>query len=165
MKNRRFFLDVNPKAQEAFESIGDFRYSLVKRDDEMGWDFNIEALGEFIQGLTFSPEELRTLYDILTLEEKEPFDEDEFEYFWLYYHKATGMPKTDKDAAMKYYKKLTKTERGRAYDNVWPYYCSVQDKRFLKKCRTYLKDKNFNDEFIVTNVPSIGKSQSIEDVR
>jgi hypothetical protein len=68
MKNRRFFLDVNPKAQEAFESIGDFRYSLVKRDDEMGWDFNIEAMGEFIQGLTFSPEELRTLYNILTLE-------------------------------------------------------------------------------------------------
>jgi hypothetical protein len=97
--------------------------------------------------------------------EKEPFDEDEFNRFWDKYHDITKLRATDKEAARGYWKKLTKKERVLALDNIQPFYNSIEDKRFTKKCRTYLDDKNFNDEFVTTNVPSIGKSQSIEDVR
>lgn len=69
-----------------------------------------------------------------------------FENFWNSYHQITGMSKTDKDAAAKYWRKLTESERKKAMENIQAYSDS-NDPKFRKKCRTYLSDKNFNDEF------------------
>ena len=35
----------------------------------------------------------------------------------------------------------------KAIDNIQPYWNSLRDKKYCKKARTYLADKNFNDEF------------------
>lgn len=165
MKNRRFFLDVDPKSEGTFEKIGDFEYSIKRGTGDNEWEFNIEVNGEYLQGLILCSEELKALYNILTLEEKEPFDKEEFEYFWKRYHQITKMPMTDKEAAIKYWKRLTKRERGLADENIQPYYDAQKDKRYIKKCRTYLEDKNFNDEFKTSNIPSVGRNQSIDDIR
>ena len=165
MKNRRFFLDVDAKSKGASEFWGEYEYSVQKGIEEGTWNFDIIFRGEFLEGLMLSAEELRILYNILTLEEKEPFDIDEFNKFWDKFHYVTKLTKTDRESAIKYYKKLKKEERQKAYDKIWDYYNSIQDKRYLKKCRTYLADKNFNDEFVTNNVPSIGRSVSIEEVK
>jgi len=70
-----------------------------------------------------------------------------FETFWIAYHSITSMKKTDRNAAEKYWKKLTDQERVKAQENITPYYNSIKDKKYIKKARTYLNDKNFNDEF------------------
>lgn len=74
----------------------------------------------------------------------------DFEVFWKNYHEITGLPKTDREAAQKYWKKLTNKETIQANSNIENYYNSLKDKKYCKKARTYLADKNFNDEFIVT---------------
>lgn len=67
--------------------------------------------------------------------------------FWDSYNKLTGMIKTDKEPAKKYWSKLTNTEKENATLNIKRYYDSLNNKKYCKKARTYLKDKNFNDEF------------------
>lgn len=67
--------------------------------------------------------------------------------FWDYYHLHTGKPKTDKDAALTHWKKLTLTEKRLAYKNVIPYSNTLEDKKFLCKARTYISNKRYNDEF------------------
>ena len=69
--------------------------------------------------------------------------------FWDSYHQITGLKKTDLADAEKYWKKLTKAEQQKAIDNINPYFDSLNDKKYCKKARTYLSDKNFNDEFKV----------------
>lgn len=76
--------------------------------------------------------------------------EVEFKTFWDEYHKVTGLKKTDLQAANKYWNKLTKKERLLALNNIKPYYNSLPiytTGKPVKKARTYLGDKNFNDEF------------------
>lgn len=76
--------------------------------------------------------------------------EPQFDEFWNKYHEITGQKKTDLQAALKYWKKLTKTEKKLAIDNIKPYFYSLpvySSGRPVKKARTYLDDKNFNDEF------------------
>lgn len=70
-----------------------------------------------------------------------------FELFFNKYHEITGLNKTDKAAALKKWKALKKADRIKAFDNISDYYGSLSDKNFCKKARTYLGDKNFNDEF------------------
>jgi len=70
---------------------------------------------------------------------------DEFETFWELYHKETKKPKTDKDDAIKKWNKLNKKEKQLAIDKI-PEYAKTNKPEFLKKARTYLGDKNFNDE-------------------
>ena len=72
--------------------------------------------------------------------------EEQFEIFWNYYHETTNKPKTDRDAAFKYFKQLTLEERRKAYEKVEDYKRSVNDPKYIKKARTYLADRNFNDE-------------------
>ena len=72
----------------------------------------------------------------------------EFNIFWNAYHKYTNKPKEDKEATIKYWDKLSKTERQKAIDAVPAYAKSKDDSKYLKKARTYLADKNFNDELI-----------------
>jgi hypothetical protein len=71
----------------------------------------------------------------------------DFESFFTNYHNITKQPKTDKEASFREWKKLTKQEQIKANEKVNEYYNSLSDKKYVKKARTYLKDKNFNDEF------------------
>lgn len=96
--------------------------------------------------------------------------EAEFSLFWDSYHTISGMIKTDKDSAEKHWKKLKKEEQQKAIDNIKPYYDSLNDKKFCKKARTYLSDKNFNDEFThpdpiikPTSTSGIGALIPVED--
>ena len=79
--------------------------------------------------------------------EKKLSDEDQFELFWTQYHKITRIAKTDKDPAFNKFKKLTLDERRKSYLMIKNYSDSIKDKEYIKKARTYLSDKCFNDEF------------------
>jgi hypothetical protein len=81
-----------------------------------------------------------------------------FETFWELYHKETKKPKTDKDDAIKKWNKLTKKERQLAIDKVADY-AKTNKPDFLKKARTYLGDKNFNDEM----KPESFDKQAVDD--
>ena len=73
-----------------------------------------------------------------------------FDEFWEKYHEIAKKPKTDKEAAFKHWKRLKSSEQQLALDNIENYITFVartQGDRFIKKARTYLADKNFNDEF------------------
>jgi len=67
--------------------------------------------------------------------------------FWEQYHIITKKNKTDKEAALKYWKRLSEKEKQKAIDNIQDYYNSLNDKKYCKIARTYLDKKNFNDEF------------------
>lgn len=71
-----------------------------------------------------------------------------FDEFWENYHRITGLPKTDKEAAKTKWKRLSNKERNKADENIQAYYDSLNDKKYCRKARTYLENKNFNDEFI-----------------
>ena len=73
-------------------------------------------------------------------------EKDDFFIFWESYHSITGLSKTDREAAQKKWNQLTKAERQKAVDMIALYYNSLNDKKYCKKARTYLGDKNFNDE-------------------
>ena len=70
-----------------------------------------------------------------------------FNEFWEKYHSITGLPKTDKDPAIKKYKRLTIEEKKKAIDNINRYFNSLSNKNYPHKARTYLEDKLFNNEF------------------
>jgi len=71
----------------------------------------------------------------------------DFDIFWEQYHQITGKAKTNKDAATKHWKKLTKAEKDKAVEKIQEYFRSLSDVKYCKLARTYLADKNFNDEF------------------
>ena len=76
--------------------------------------------------------------------------EPQFDEFWNKYHDITGQRKSDLQAVLKYWKKLSKVEKKLAIDNIKPYFYSLpvySTGRPVKKARTYLRDKNYNDEF------------------
>ncbi len=72
---------------------------------------------------------------------------ESFLVFWESYHNITKLSKTDKEATIKYWDKLSNVEWLKALEMIQPYYNSLIDKKYCKKARTYLSDKNFNDEF------------------
>jgi len=85
--------------------------------------------------------------------------EASFEEFWYKYHEVTGLKKTDLQATLKYWKKLTSKEKESALKNIENYYDSLpiySTGKPVKKARTYLGDKNFNDEFVIR-----GKERSL----
>lgn len=79
--------------------------------------------------------------------EKERKEKELFDAFWNAFHSTTGMLKTDKDSAFNHWGKLTDAEKEKASANILPYFNSLSDPQYCKKARTYLDDKNFNDEF------------------
>ena len=81
---------------------------------------------------------------------KENNDKNTFDLFWEHFHKITTLKKTDYKAAFAYWKKLSITEQRKAYNMVPKYFNSLKDKKYCKKARTYLSDKNYNDEFETT---------------
>ena len=76
--------------------------------------------------------------------EKKRKDIDEF---WDLYHSISNMPKSDKEAANKFWSKLTEIEKDNAKCNIQSYIDSVPDPKYIVKARTYLSNKRFNDEF------------------
>lgn len=81
-----------------------------------------------------------------------------FEFFWNEYHKISGLPKTERERSKEIWIQLTKEERLSATDKIKPYVNSCNPK-YIKKARTYLSDKNFNDEFEMhggIHIPIIG---------
>lgn len=85
------------------------------------------------------------------LEGEKKGKEELFTTFWDKWHSITGQPKTDMQAAKKYFLRLTKSEKEKALLNIHPFFNSLRDKSYCKKARTYLRDKNFNDEFKTIN--------------
>jgi len=75
-----------------------------------------------------------------------------FIIFWDKYHSITNQPKTDRDPSLKYWDKLSIEEMQKAIDNIQPYYDNIKDYgkgKMPKKARTYLCDKNYNDEYSI----------------
>ena len=67
--------------------------------------------------------------------------------FWDKFHNITGKRKENREPAFKHWKKLTEKERAQALENISLYFKSLSDPKYCKMARTYLADKNFNDEF------------------
>lgn len=82
---------------------------------------------------------------------EEKADNKSFDEFWDKYHEITKTLKTDKVPTIKYWRGLTKKERILAYNNIQNYFNSLTDRKYCKKARTYLSDKNFLDEFKNSN--------------
>ena len=94
------------------------------------------------------------LYQVTEQQSEQPVDTNKnvknkknIKEFWDLYHSITKLPKSDKEAAKKYWAALSEKEKQKAIDNIQPYYDSISDKKFIKKARTYLSSKSFNDEF------------------
>jgi hypothetical protein len=98
----------------------------------------------------------------VTVNEKNKIYE-EFNIFWDTFHLITGKEKTDKVPALKYWNKLKNGEHQKAIESIKPYFDSLSNKKYCKKARTYLSDKNFNDESInkrcVKTISSSGTSK------
>jgi len=74
---------------------------------------------------------------------------DDFIKFWDFYHSESGKPKTDQPPALKYWNALSVSEKSAAMENAKKYFATVSEKKYIKKARTYLKDKSFNDDFTI----------------
>lgn len=79
--------------------------------------------------------------------DKKKDNSNAFELYWDEYHKQTGKSKTDKLPAQKIWEKLNEGEKQSAIDKI-DEYSKTNESKYLKKARTYLQDKSFNDEFI-----------------
>ena len=93
----------------------------------------------------------------------EKIEDNAFENFWNKYHEISGLNKTDTEPAEKYWKKLTKTERQKAIDSIKGYVDSIENKKYIKKARTYLSAKSFNDEVYKPNISKGYQSISVDD--
>ena len=79
--------------------------------------------------------------------------EDGFEEFWELYHNITKKSKSDKEPAKKYWIKLTLKEREKCMNKeLLTNYANSVDSQYIKKCRTFLGDKNFNDSYEVKEI-------------
>jgi hypothetical protein len=74
-------------------------------------------------------------------------DKGEFEEFWDYYHNTTGRKRLNKEAAFRYWVKLSQKERQLAKDSVQAYVdqADVKDPKYYKLARTYLSEKLWED--------------------
>lgn len=92
---------------------------------------------------------------------------DIFNVFWDLYHSTTGKQKSDKEPSLKHWKKLTQSEMELAINKIEDYVKNQSEIKYCKKARTYLADKNFNDEYHSSVNPkrlTSGKNQSYEDL-
>lgn len=112
---------------------------------------NILEENEYIK---ITGEDLDSIY--LLPKSKEVFNckEVDFKEFWDKYHQICNIPKTDAAQAKIYFNRLNRHEKIAALNNIPQYYNSCvknkdvrSGKIYVKKARTYLSDKNFNDEF------------------
>ena len=73
----------------------------------------------------------------------------DFEEFWKQYHKITKLRPTDKAEALKFWKRLKKSEIELAMNNIEAYYNSCG--KYTRKAKYYLEYRLFNDEFKVAD--------------
>jgi len=73
---------------------------------------------------------------------------DEFEEFWLEYHRVMAIRATDKLAAFREYKKLTIEEREKAFKMIRRFFYNQENVKLLTKAVNYLANKRFNDQFL-----------------
>jgi len=113
---------------------------------------------DYIDGLKVSLENkmfIKIADDNIMLREKalQLFEQNKenFDYFWKKYHEITKLPKTDSKSAFTKWKGLSSKDKSTAIDNIEKYYNSLNNKMYCKKARTYLADRNFEDEFVVNN--------------
>jgi hypothetical protein len=71
----------------------------------------------------------------------------DFLFFWDKYHEITGLTKSAKAEAAKAWKKLNKTDQGKAVEMIKAYKGSVSDSKYIVFARTYLSKRRFEDEF------------------
>lgn len=125
-------------------------------------DVKISILGKDYQSIQNSYQSvLNTLlkYEVEVLEEEEEIEEEVienvFNIFWDSFHSITNQPKTDLKPSKGYWDKLSNEDKQKAIDNIQPYYDNIKDYgkgKMPKKARTYLSDKNFNDEFTINKI-------------
>lgn len=75
---------------------------------------------------------------------------ESFEIFWDEYHRVTKRPKEDKEPAFTKWKQLSYDDQVKAFKQAKPY-SKTNDSNYLKKARTYLEDKSFNNEIMPVN--------------
>ena len=84
-------------------------------------------------------------------ERKNKIIDPQFLCFFETYHRLSGKPKTDQKAAYNHWQKMSKKDKQSAIDKIELYVDSISDSRYIKKARTYLRDKNYEDEFKLVN--------------
>lgn len=85
----------------------------------------------------------------------------EFEEFWTKYHAITGKRPSDKEPSKKYWRRMTAKEKNKAIDDeqlkAYKEFVIREQGGHFYKARTYLSNKNYNDEFkSVSNVKGSG---------
>jgi len=128
----------------------------------------IEAgrLGGIASGASRRTKSKQTKHRFGTIEQKESKvkeskvkeTERNFELFWNHYHEITLKEKTDKQPAFKKFKRLTLEDQREAYTGIQLYadWCKRKygDKQFIKKARTYLEDRVWEDDLQIKKDPT-----------
>ena len=81
-----------------------------------------------------------------------------FNEFWDSYHKITKLPKTDLAESKKYWVSLSVEDKEKAIEKIKLYSDSIEDKKFVRKARTYLSKRNFDDEFAKTTTVEVSET-------
>ena len=123
--------------------IKGFGKKLETKDLTKGWQSLYKELSNAYSMLSKIEVEVET-----EVEGEIEIEIPDFDLFWDSFHSLTGKPKTDMQPAKKHWDKLTAEEKEKAISFIPQYSSSNSDKRYLKKARTYLADKNFNDEIV-----------------
>lgn len=73
---------------------------------------------------------------------------DDFEEFWTKYHRIMMIPSTNKYSGFMIWKKLSTEERKKATAMIERFYYNQDKDRYCVKAANYLRNKNFNDQFL-----------------
>jgi hypothetical protein len=102
--------------------------------------------------------ETETINETITINKtKNKIQDFKFEEWWLMYDY-----KISKDKAKKSWDKLNEQQKDLALQNVSLYVKSTPDKSFRKHPTTYLNNKSFNDEIIISNT-TIGYKPNVSE--
>ena len=78
---------------------------------------------------------------------------ESFTIFWDKYQSINGKSKTDRSAAIKKWKAIKLTDQQKALEAIKKYFdwsmLEYKDVQFVKKARTYLNDRTWEDDFIL----------------
>jgi len=104
---------------------------------------------------TSKPKNISKSYDIHMENENENKDinkddsviENDFDFFWNEYDKKVG----DKEKLKKKWISLSKSDQDKIFTHIEQYKIAQPDKKFRKDPATYLNNKSWNDEIIISN--------------
>lgn len=72
----------------------------------------------------------------------------DFEEFWTKYHKIMMIPSTSKTNGFRIWKRLSTEERKKATAMIQRFFYNQDKARYCVKAVNYLRNKNFNDQFL-----------------